>query len=168
MIRWTAVMFAVLLAGCSSVLTLPAQQRDATGQLVIGESGGSLTGAYSGTETGGNICALLNTFTFSGRGAATFLRRSTESGSMTWNTGFSCNLRGSATITSIRNPANSVTVFLRGSVQPCDPRHPVSYTVSGGTGRFAHASGSGSVQFACPNNAGGGNYTDQWSGTLTF
>jgi hypothetical protein len=47
-------------------------------------------------------------------------------------------------------------------------QNAVSYTVDGGTGKFAKATGSGTVTFKCHFNRGSGPYSDQWSGTLYY
>jgi hypothetical protein len=48
-----------------------------------------------------------------------------------------------------------------GPPYPC--QSPLSWTVTGGTGKFVHATGSGTVTFKCV----GATYSDKWSGTLT-
>jgi hypothetical protein len=71
---------------------------------------------------------------------------------------------GTATLTSSVNPANSITVSLAPEYHSwCSTG---SYRVTGGTGSFAGATGSGTVTFACsmfPST-----YTDQWKGTLQW
>jgi hypothetical protein len=42
-----------------------------------------------------------------------------------------------------------------------------TYVVTGGTGRFAHATGSGTITTTCPGPSGH-TYTDAWSGTLYY
>ena len=153
-----------VLVGCSAVPSVPThvQMQNAT----IQQSGGPFGASYAGTETGGFSCALNRPFKFSGAGSAAFLHASSESGSMVWSHGFSCDLQGSATLTSTNHPHNSVTVRLEYELPGCERSfRGIPFTVIAGTGRFANAAGSGRIQFSCHSN---GAYTDKWSGTITF
>src|SRR4029077_7994248 len=116
-------------------------------------SGGPFGARYAGTEAGGFSCALGSTFKFSGAGSAAFLHASSESGSMVWSHGFSCDLQGSATLTSTKHPHNSVTVRLEYGLPGA--QHSLKgmpFTVTGATGRFADAAGSGTIRFSCHSN----------------
>lgn len=171
MTRWTALGLALALAGCSSSSTLPADSIHATGQ--VAASGGALSANYSGKDTLA-ACGPLNgrngSFSFAGTGTATFFHQSGETGRMSAPHGV-CVWSGSATLTSTFHPANTVTVHLalpRPNSSPNDPcktlGRTISWSVTSGTGKFAHASGRGSLVFNCSQGA----YTDKWSGTLTF
>jgi len=76
-----------------------------------------------------------------------------------------CGWHGTATLTSKLNPSNTITANIqpfRGAA-PCG--NLVFFGVTGGTGKFAHASGNGNVRFNCSSD---GTYTDRWSGTLKY
>ncbi len=77
-----------------------------------------------------------------------------------------CVWSGSVTLRSSHRLRNSVTFSLGlnfGSrVDPCS--NAVGFVVKRGTGKFANAAGNGTVTFTC----NGSNYTDSWSGSLTF
>lgn len=90
---------------------------------------------------------------FHGRGSASFLRRSKEqivyggcgsSGTFTlWHPPYTASIHGN----------------LVGAECSTD-----TYTVTGGTGRFVKATGSGTVTFSCSDET----YSDQWSGNIKF
>ena len=162
--RLVCAVAILLLAGCSATPSVPThvQMQDAT----IQQSGGPFGASYAGTETGGNSCLLNQPFKFSGTGSAAFLHASSESGSMVWSHGFTCDLVGSATLTSTNHPHNSVTVRLEYELPGCEHSFTgMPFTVTSGTGRFANAAGSGTIKFSCHSD---GSYTDHWSGTITF
>jgi hypothetical protein len=50
---------------------------------------------------------------------------------------------------------------------PCIGNPVVDWIVTGGSGKFQHATGSGSLTFKCEFN-GVGPYTDGWTGTLNY
>ena len=162
--RLISVAALLVLVGCSVVPSVPThvQMQNAT----IQQSGGPFGASYAGNETGGNSCLLNHPFKFSGTGSAAFLHASSESGSMVWSHGFTCDLVGSDTLTSTNHPHNSVTVRMEYGLPGCQRSFKgMTFTVTGGTGRFANAAGSGTIKFSCHSN---GTYTDQWSGTITF
>lgn len=166
MFRSTALVLMFCCAGCSSSSTLPSARRHAIADSA--QAGGAFTANYSGTTTGnGDSCNLGTKFSFSGAGAGSFIHRSTETGSLQYSRGFSCQFTGSVTLGSTLHPRNTVTV----GVGPLDtpPCQHIffgwRYVVTSGTGRFAHAAGSGHIKFNCNSD---GTYTDQWTGTLTF
>jgi len=163
--RWTALVFVLCLVGCSSASTLPAQRIHEISQAKIGGSGGSFSGSYSGTWTGdGSDCTAHGDFHFSGNGSGLFIHHSTESG-LFLNGDFGCSFGGSVRLTSKFNPANTITANLapfRGA-PPCG--NLIGYGITGGTGKFAHASGKGRFKLICNNDK---TYTNSWSGTLNF
>jgi len=164
--RWTALVVMLLLVGCSSSSTLPTSQRHAIGDLA--PAGGAFSANYSGTSTGdGDACLLNNKFSFSGTGSGSFIGRSTESGFLVWGHGQTCNYTGSATLVETLHPRNTVKVGLGPlDTPPCQRilGGGWHFVVGGGTGKFAHATGSGTIKFNCGNPK----YTDTWSGTLNF
>ena len=173
MYRWTAIVFVLLLIGCSSSSTLPTNEIHAAGKM--GSAGGALSGSFAGSFTeipcGMNSSGVLS---FGGSGKATFIGRSSESGTMAAGGGACVTWRGSASLVSRFHPANTLTVSLTfndNDHNPCnDPRHhqrtPASWAVSGGTGKFAHATGSGTVTLIC--DFSNHTYTDTWTGAIHF
>jgi hypothetical protein len=166
MIRRIGAVALLILAGCTGVPSIPGHQAQGA---AIKASGGTFSATYSGNYTLSS-CSSSNSghFTFSGSGSGSFIHSSSEDGSMT-QSAFSCVWSGTATLTSKLHPRNRITVRLslnhttRNS--PCNPMHEqVVFIVTGGTGKFANAAGRGTILFSCNN----GNYTDQWSGTITF
>ncbi len=115
----------------------------------------------------------------SGFGVATGLGTTRDTGSFTANLNLlplECGaMSGTDTLTSVATPANSITVSASGQV--CAPllggilggNAPFSlrYTVTGGTGTFSGASGSGVISGHIRLHllAGNGTYSDLWSGT---
>jgi hypothetical protein len=132
-------------------------------------AGGAFAAHYAGKFSMTSCTASANGhFTFSGKGSGSFIHLSSEKGHMV-DKRFSvrCVWSGTATLVSRRQPGSSVTVTLGlndGSrTNPCN--NSVGFVVKSGTGKFAKASGYGTVTFTC---SGTNAYTDQWSGTLTF
>ena len=171
MTRLTAVILALSLVGCSSASTLPSIAAHVTGQ--PRSAGGAFSASYAGNDTL-IACQPLNghngAFDFAGTGIATFLRRSEEKGHMSAPHGV-CLWSGSAILTSKIHPANTITLHLNLPRPNNAPNNPcktlgetIGWSVTSGTGKFAHASGRGSLVFKCSQGA----YTDTWSGTLTF
>jgi hypothetical protein len=128
---------------------------------VIPLRGGTFSGAYAGTYV-----RLGGKSTLNGLGKASFLRESTERGGFEVMCGPNCYTAGSFVLTSTRNVENTVTMALSAIYGQgfCDRQF--SWKVSSGTGKFAQASGTGSVAFNCSTN--NNSYNDSWSGTLTF
>ena len=154
----------------------PAQataQRNSIGDLGAlggGPFNGGYTGQFSLVTCVTGLHGRKGTFTFSGLGKASFLRKSTEQGQLTEgviNNNICVGWGGNATLTSVRNPANTIYVQLndRNFVQSLCGQ-AVSFSVIWGTGKFARAAGNGTVTFQCSGSSG--QYIDQWSGTITF
>lgn len=170
MIRLTSTIAMLVLVGCSAVPSAPTHMQ--TQGAAIKASGGSFSASYSGTWTARNFpCEeppLPGSFTFNGNGSGSFIHMS---GEHIFFIGCTVPWHGTATLTSSRFPNNSITAtvdHVLARSNPCDAfgRH-VDFTVTGGTGRFASATGSGTIAITCHGNTSG-TYTDQWSGTITF
>ncbi len=167
MIRLVLAITMVALVGCTAVSSVPAHLQSVKPALKA--SGGAFNASYSGNFTLRSCPGGL--FTFSGSGSGSFIRGSSEEGAMSSNQD-SCGWNGQATLTNTLHQRNTITVNLSlgnfAFTSPCSPRfsNGVHFTVVSGTGRFANATGSGTVKFACNNTSG--KYTDQWSGTITF
>lgn len=127
--------------------------------------GGAFSGGYSGTGTG-TLCTYKSggAFFFDGSGNSSFLGQGKESVLVQGRK--LCSWSGGATLQSSRHPNQVIFIALsegRGSIaSPCTVTF--TYTVHGGTGKFAHAKGSGTLTFQCS----GSMYSDQWSGTISF
>jgi hypothetical protein len=108
-------------------------------------------------------------FTYKGTGNAKLLHSSSEQIKLTWYCG-SQDVTGSATLTSDRVSRDSITA----NVSSTDFKSPcydftMSFTISGGTGRFRRASGSGTIALHRPSSEClSYSYSDKWRGTLKF
>ena len=167
MIRLVSAITSLVLVGCSAV-PIPLTHLQ-TSRSTIGASGGAFSATYSG-RFASSLCSpgQNGTFSFGGAGYGNFIGSSSESGSLTRpSKSGRCRFlwKGSATLTSALHPRNTITSSLleRTGYSPC--AIPPNFAVTGGTGRFANATGSGKVVFTCHLD---GTYTDQWSGTITF
>jgi hypothetical protein len=166
---------SAFLVGCSGgPSSTPSAPSSAAGlrQLGLGvparAAGGPFSAAYSGRYTlvgcGPNF---PGTFKLSGTGTASFLHRSQESALLYGN--FCAGWSGGATLTSFKHSNNSISAsvhwggFHRGI--PCGANDTWEFTVTGGTGKFAAATGSGTVTITCKSS---GTYTDTWTGTLQY
>ena len=134
---------------------------------IIFNHGGRFKAAYSGTYSKSGDCSATAMFTYTGSGNAKFLHASKEKIKVTWFCG-SQGVTGSATLTSVQHPRDSITA----SVSSTDFKGPcygftMSFTVTGGTGRLQHASGSGTIVL---NGLSSGcisySYSDKWTGML--
>jgi len=159
-----------LLAGCTTVASVPGHPQVQGPALKA--SGGAFSASYSGTWTARNFpCQeppIPGSFTFNGTGSGSFIHMS---GEHLFFIGCTVPWSGTATLTSARFPRSSITAtvdHVLGRSNPCNAfgKH-VDFTVTGGTGRFASAAGSGTIAISCQGNTSG-TYTDQWSGTITF
>lgn len=133
------------------------------------DRGGRLKGAYSGSYSKSGDCSATAMFTYKGNGTARFLHSSGEEIKLTWFCG-SQDVTGSATLTSSQAPKDSVTA----SVSSTDFKSPcydftLSFAVTGGTGKFRHASGSGTIVLhRLSTDCFSYSYSDKWRGTLKF
>jgi hypothetical protein len=166
-----AVAAVIVLTACNAAQNVsPSVGTDSNSGLeatrMIFNREGKFAAEYSGTYSKSGDCSLTATFTYNGNGHANFLHSSSEHLSLLWYCG-SGGLTGSATLTSAQHPGNSITA----SVSSNDFKGPcygftMSFTVTGGTGRFRRASGSGTIVF--PSSECMYSYSDKWRGTLKF
>jgi len=164
------VLTSAILASCSGQSSAPQpfehltgrQQATTANSAVRLPRGGVFSGSYAGDDSlVGCTKNKYGSFNFSGSGSAKFLNRGVETGSMQGHPILKgCLFIGGAMLRSRGHPGNWVTFRLIGP--PC---HSVNYGVVSGAGKFVHATGSGTVTFTC---IGSSQYTDAWSGTLTF
>ena len=170
------VMSTALIASCgggSPSLLNQSAGVDGTSQAqsIFPARGGAFSASYSGTYTF-TPCVhgkINGAFGFSGAGSASFLRKSSEMGGL-GSSNLTCgSWSGSAVLSSTRHPDDTITVSLSGGdlghPPPCSLGH-CNFSVTAGTGRFAHATGSGTMHMSL--NRGSNTYSDTWSGTLQF
>jgi hypothetical protein len=165
------VCAALLLAGCAGgqvvgpssmkQLANPAAPKSAASQL----SGGAFSASYSGHYSVHTCVPCPARWRFRGSGNAKFLRPSDERMNWTFVLGFlHSEPANSAKLTSLHSKMDSIKVTI-------SVRHECNgsnrYKVTGGTGRFAHATGSGTITTTCKGLPRGA-YSDQWSGTLYY
>jgi hypothetical protein len=106
-------------------------------------------------------------FTYEGDGHAKPLHSSTEQIKLTWYCG-NRNVTGLATLTSIQVPRDGITASVSSSdfMGPCYG-FTMSFTITGGTGRFRRASGSGLIVLnKLSSKCSSYSYSDKWRGTL--
>lgn len=159
------VAAALLIDGCShgsgmSQSVLPAaHERRST-------SGGPFKANYSGYSRASCYGAVVCDYDFRGAGHGTFIR-----GSNLISADARCQLRATwsanITIQSRNHPVNEL--YLRaGSYRPksCAPPSRLfgGFTVTGGSGKFANAAGSGAVTIHVKYHA----FKANFSGNLTF
>jgi hypothetical protein len=97
------------------------------------------------------------------------MHSSIEQIKVTWFCG-STNVTGSAMLTSTQTPGDSITASVSSTdfTSPCYG-FTMSFKVTGGTGRFRHASGSGTIVLHEPSsNCDSYAYGDKWKGRLKF
>lgn len=136
---------------------------------VIVNHGGKLAAAYSGSYSTSGDCSATAMLIYKGTGNATFLHSSSEQVKLTWYCG-SRDVTGSATLTSIQVPGDSVSASVSTTdfKAPCDG-FTMSFTVTGGTGRFRRASGSGTIALKrLSSKCSSYSYNDKWKGALKF
>lgn len=165
-----------VLSGCTgipSVPTHPVAQSLTQSEMTAGPASAiAFTSIGSGSFTVSNCYGAQGRAVFlSGLGRGTLFHLHSESGTLSAD---QCNPGGEASWAGLihfvveAHPQNSISMSLKfDGTGPCDPVFgpKILFTVSGGTGRFAHAVGSGRVYFRC---VGGGRYTDVWSGQITI
>jgi hypothetical protein len=167
---------AFALAGCAgwhaTVSPMPGTEADArtTGTKAAGSH--AFNGGYSGVEKLSK-CSFpwSGEFDFKGAGKVSFLRGSNESGSLTQEFNgrlFCARWSGTVTLTSSEHPKDEISIALRGNKRPSPCGNHLIYTVTGGSGKFSGATGSGTVAIRCSRHAGSTPYLDQWRGTLYF
>lgn len=167
--RWICAAALFFLAGCTAVSGVPTPLKTQGG--AIQQSGGPFSAAFNGTIGELTCNPFMGAhFVFSGTGKATFFGRrpkfAIERGGLsgTYHP-YGCSSWAGSAILSIGNPSvGSIDFHLSSNSITKGCVRGAQFTVTGGTGRFANAAGSGTVAFSCSGNT----YTDQWSGTITF
>lgn len=160
---------AAVLTGCGgSQSGVPLTNAGMPSELGQPAKGGMFNGAYSGTRKTTGSCAKTGyeAISYSGKGTASFLGPSSESGGIKIYGGGGlgqCKFTGgSFTLTSSKHPTDKISL----SVSPPNIMgNPVTYTITGGSGRFAKATGSGTWSLA---NRRHDTYSDKWSGSISF
>jgi hypothetical protein len=166
---WSVAISAAVLAGCGGAqgaIGAPGANAVAPGGARTAPAlGGAFSGAYAGTASA-TSCTYKpgGLFFFSGTGKSSFLGQSGES--MILQPTRFCAWSGGATLQSSKHPNQEIFMSLyegRGNLAtPCI--EPLAYTVHGGTGKYVHAKGTGTLTLQCSNST----YSDQWSGTISF
>jgi len=174
-LRQSLVAAAIVgLTACSAAQNVspsPAGGSSAqrTAARVFSDRKGKLKAKYIGSVTRSGDCSATAMLTYAGSGKASikFLRSSNEKIVFTWFCG-SSNFSGSATLTGVRHPGDTVTASVSSNdyMSPCYG-FTMSYMVTGGTGRFRHASGSGTIVVNVTTDCTYYPYRDKWEGTLT-
>jgi len=176
----------ILLAGCGGDLAFPKSGAIApSGAAVIAarapklkpSGGGQFTAMYSGTFSFATCVVGLNgrdgSFAFTGTGKGSFIRDSSESGTLVRGRSGPdkiCNgyWYGEVTLTSRQHRRNTISFVVKGnafgSLTPCLKALPCGFSVSGGTGKFSAAAGSGGLLISHSSSI----YSDSWSGTITY
>jgi len=172
-----ALLAVTSLAACGGVepgnALAPLQNSAKTHPLGKGQ-GGTFTANYSGiynyNVTWGQANCKIGLF--SGNGTASFLGNSTESIDSRYCEGLTINQSfARATLTDASNSKNYIKLGMEQAFFPCfSPNYNTSsWKVRGGGGKFANASGSGTVTFTCTHYTDKQNsYSDKWSGKLTY
>ena len=168
-----AMVAVIVPAGCNAVQNISpnvgagSNSRLAPARMVF-DRGRRFTAAYSGTFSRDGDCSATAMFTYKGSGNARFLHSSSEQIKVTWYCG-SSDVTGSATLTSRQVPGDSISA----KVSSTDFKTPcygftMSFTVTGGTGRFRRASGSGTIVLSPLSTECIYSYSDKWAGRLKF
>ena len=163
-LRFAAAAAAIVfLAACGDNAGLPAGAPGAQR-----ERGGSFSAQHVGSLRY-VPCSESKTghFFFHGLGRAAYFHQNVENGALIVRpSGGHCLWNGTATMTSLEHRSDSIvfTLSIKDGFRydPCDAG--ARYAVKRGTGKFARASGSGAIFFDCY----GSDFTDSWSGTITF
>jgi hypothetical protein len=172
--QFAAVVAVVVLAACDAVQNVsPNVGTGSNSRLgptrVSFNHGRRFAAAYSGSYTKTGDCSATAMFTYKGNGNAKLLHSSSEQVKLTWFCG-SADVTGSATLTSNQVSRDSITASLSSTdfKSPCDG-FTMSFKVTGGTGRFRRASGSGTIILHTPSSEClSYSYSDKWRGTLKF
>jgi hypothetical protein len=166
-----AVVAVIVLTACNAVQNVsPNVGAGSNSRLgatrITFNHGGRFRAAYSGTYSQDGDCSGTRTFTYKGNGNARFLHSSSEQFNLVWYCGMG-DATGLATLTNVQVPRDTITASLSATnwKGPCYGI-TMSFTVTGGTGRFRHASGSGTIRLSsqCTSYS----YSDKWRGTLNF
>jgi hypothetical protein len=172
--RFLAVAGVIALAACNAAANVsPNVGVGSNSQLrptrIIFNHGGRFAAAYSGTYSKSGDCSATAMFSYEGNGNARFLHSSSEQIKLTWLCG-SQDVTGSATLTSNQAPGDSITANVRSTdfKTPCYG-FTMSFTVTGGTGRFRRASGSGTIVLhKLSSKCISYSYSDKWKGRVKF
>jgi hypothetical protein len=120
-------------------------------------TGGTFTASYVGSygsQCGAGICTTV----FYGRGGGTFIGRSRLRGKEI------SDLSGCSGGFKFQSRKHRADTFR--AVVSCIGNGPYNFTVYGGTGKFANASGGGTVSFSFVGSAY--TFTSSWTGTLYY
>jgi hypothetical protein len=134
---------------------------------IIFNHGGKFTAAYSGAYTWFGDCSGTRMFDYKGDGHARPLHSSTEQIKFTWYCG-TRNVTGLATLTSVQVPRDGIAASVSSTdfMGPCYG-FTLSFTITGGTGRFRRASGFGTIVVnGHSGKCSSYSYSDKWRGTL--
>jgi hypothetical protein len=158
-----------LLAGCGgpqtqSLNAAPPLQSNAklSSESLKHAAGGSFTASYAGTYERG--CTLTGcSISLSGEGRGTFIGRSWLQG------GANCRLHwGSGSGNFTFRSQNHLPDAFNASVNACLVNGKYNYTVHGGIGKFANASGGGTVSLSLSSGYNFGTFNSSWTGTLYY
>lgn len=156
---------AVLIAGCSrqgmNAAVLPADEfREQSA------AGGPFRARYSGRLRVDCYGDIVCDWSLHGRGYGSFIHTSTVRDGSSSDCEKGITWYDHLTIDSTGEPADKLYITATGDPATC-LRHMAlrgNYTVTGGSGKFAHAGGSGSVTMHLEGNT----FESRLSGTLTF
>ena len=169
-----AVAAMTVLAACSAAQSLsPGLSAGSNvrvgARTIVSSHEAKFTAAYSGRISQNGDCSDTKMLTYKGSGRAKFLRSSSELISLTWNCGTG-GVTGSATLTSTKHPGDSIAASLSAThVTNACSMQPLSFTITGGSGRFRHATGKGTLSFIEGSSyCFYYDYADKWRGTVSF
>lgn len=133
-------------------------------------AGGTFGARNSGTAQIQSGCGIKScTVTLSGTGKASYMGSVKEAATLTGKlTHFPCGSgSGTVSLTSATTPANSITASVTGQVclKSGALQFNTTYTITGGTGAFSKAAGSGTITGSATFSK---TYSDTWKGTLTY
>lgn len=166
-------LLTVSLVGAGSVAAAPAQAAGAHTFSTPLTGGGAFTSTFGGIFTFIGCPSGLNcTLVLTGGGPATFLGTSRDTTVISL-TGLSLpcvQVGGSSVLTSTATSGDAVTANISGTLCLRNPpikglRFSLNYIVTGGTGTYSGASGSGTITGVVIFNR---TYFDAWKGTLIF